>query len=217
MGKVFLLRWRTNGKEFCKIVHRDDLYKKILALTSKNDDVYDSKLEDFKEIIKSAESVFWDTDIAKDTTIPFVLEYWYADGNTSEYTVEPEEIHSDEVRKVLEKVLFERSEEDGKKEIPDNIQISWLLDGNKKEKKVNRKEVLDIFSPYIYTDAMNNGIAKRIMAIIPYSLGWYIAWDNDAEINSLFYEFGEIGFKRSISIPGIHRKNWRELKKLCDM
>ena len=38
-----------------------------------------------------------------------------------------------------------------------------------------------------------------------------------AEINSLFYEFGETGFNRSISIPGIHRKIWGELKKLCDM
>ena len=146
-----------------------------------------------------------------------MLEYWYADGNTSQYTVEPEEMHSDEVRKVLEKVLFERAEDARKKEIPENIQISWQLNGSKKKKEVNRKEVLDIFSQYIYTDAMNNGIAKRIMAIIPYSSSWYIDWDNDAEINALYYEFGETGFKRSISIPGIHRKIWGELRKLCDM
>ena len=215
MGKAVLLRWKTKGKEFCKVIRRDDLHKKFLDASEKG--VYFIKLEDFNEIIKNAESLYWDSDNVKNLKIPVVLEYWYADGNTSQYTVEPEEIHSYEVRKVLEKVLFERSEDARKKEIPENIQISWQLNGSKKKKEVNRKEVLDIFSPYIYTDAMNNGIAKRIMAIIPYSLGWYIAWDNDAEINSLFYEFGEIGFKRSISIPGIHRKIWGELKKLCDM
>ena len=215
MGKAVLLRWKTKGKEFCKVIRRDDLHKKFLDASEKG--VYFTKLEDFNENIKNAESLYWDSDNVKNLKIPVVLEYWYADGNTSQYTVEPEEIHSDEVRKVLEKVLFERAEDARKKEIPENINISWQLNGSKKKKEVNRKEVLDIFSPYIYTDAMNNGIAKRIMAIIPYSLGWYIAWDNDAEINSLFYEFGEIGFKRSISIPGIHRKIWGELKKLCDM
>lgn len=215
MGKAVLLRWRTKGKEFCKVIHRDDLYKKFLDASEKG--VYFTKLEDFNEIIKNAESLYWDSDNVKNLKIPVVLEYWYADGNTSQYTVEPEEMHSDEVRKVLEKVLFERAEDARKKEIPENINISWQLNGSKKKKEVNRKEVLDIFSQYIYTDAMNNGIAKRIMAIIPYSSRWYIAWDNDAEINALYYEFGETGFKRSISIPGIHRKIWGELKKLCDM
>ena len=215
MGKAVLLRWKTKGKEFCKVIRRDDLHKKFLDASEKG--VYFTKLEDFNEIIKNAESLYWDSDNVKNLKIPVVLEYWYADGNTSQYTVEPEEMHSDEVRKVLEKVLFERAEDARKKEIPENINISWQLNGSKKKKEVNRKEVLDIFSQYIYTDAMNNGIAKRIMAIIPYSSRWYIAWDNDAEINALYYEFGETGFKRSISIPGIHRKIWGELKKLCDM
>ena len=215
MGKAVLLRWKTKGKEFCKVIRRDDLHKKFLDASEKG--VYFIKLEDFNEIIKNAESLYWDSDNVKNLKIPVVLEYWYADGNTSQYTVEPEEMHSDEVRKVLEKVLFERAEDARKKEIPENINISWQLNGSKKKKEVNRKEVLDIFSQYIYTDAMNNGIAKRIMAIIPYSSRWYIAWDNDAEINALYYEFGETGFKRSISIPGIHRKIWGELKKLCDM
>lgn len=215
MGKAVLLRWRTKGKEFCKVIHRDDLHKKFLDASEKG--VYFTKLEDFNEIIKNAESLYWDSDNVKKLKIPVVLEYWYADGNTSQYTVEPEEMHSDEVRKVLEKVLFERAEDARKKEIPENINISWQLNGSKKKKEVNRKEVLDIFSQYIYTDAMNNGIAKRIMAIIPYSSSWYIAWDNDAEINALYYQFGETGFRRSISIPGIHRKIWGELRKLCDM
>ena len=76
---------------------------------------------------------------------------------------------------------------------------------------------MDSFSSYIYTDPMNNGIAKKIMSIIPYCLSWYINWDNDAEINALYYEYGKVGFKNSISISGIHRKIWEEFKKLCDI
>ena len=217
MGKAVLLRWKTEGKEFCRIVHRADLCEKVLSVISKNDDVCDSKLEDFKEIIKNAESIFWNADIIKDTTIPIVLEYWYADGNTSQYTIGPEESSFNEIKETLGKILFENSEDTNGKEIPESIQLSWMVDGHRKEKEVNRQDVMSIFNPYIYTDAMNNGIAKRIMAITPYSLSWYIAWNNDAEINSLYYDFGEIGFRRSIPIPGIHRKIWGELKKLCDM
>ncbi len=216
MSKSVLLRWRTNKKEFCKIVQREDLCSDFLAVASKHEDVFVSMVEDLNEIIRNAESIFWDADNVKKQKIPVVLEYWYADGNTSQYTVEPEEMTT-EIKEILEKVLFKKSEDDGKYEIPENIRISWLTNGERIEKVVSRRDVMSIFNPYIYTDAMNNGIAKRIMAVIPYSLSWYIAWDNPAEINSLFYEVGEPCIKKSITIPGIHRKIWGELKKLCDM
>lgn len=214
MSKAILLRWRTDKGNFCKIIHRDILYQKFLAFTSNNEKANDSKVEDIKEIILSSDSIYWIEKNINDS-IPLVLEYWYPDGNTSQYTVqctvEPF------IKNILEKVIFEYAKDTTIKEIPEKVQLTWIIERHKKEKEVSRQELMDSFSSYIYTDAMNNGIAKRIISIVPYSLSWYINWDNDAEINALHYEYGEIGFKKNISIPGIHRKIWGEFKKLCDI
>ena len=214
MSKAILLRWKTDKGNFCKIIHRDILYQKFLAFTSNNEKANDSKVEDIKEIILSSDSISWNEKNINDS-IPLVLEYWYSDGNTSQYTVqcavEPF------IKNILEKVIFEYAKDTTITEIPEKVQLTWTFKGHKQEKEVSRQELMDSFSSYIYTDAMNNGIAKRIISIVPYSLSWYINWDNDAEINALYYEYGEIGFKKNISIPGIQRKIWGEFKKLCDI
>lgn len=219
MSKAILLRWKTDKGNFCKIIHRDILYQKFLAFTSNNEKANDSKVEDIKEIILSSDSISWNEKNIN-APIPLVLEYWYPDGNTSQYTVqctvEPEEMNIF-IKNILEKVIFEYAKDTTITEIPENVQLTWIINGHKKEKEVSRLDLMDSFSSYIYTDPMNNGIAKKIMSIIPYCLSWYINWDNNAEINALYYEYGKVGFKNSISISGIHRKIWGEFKKLCDI
>ena len=216
MSRAILLRWKKDGKEICIVLNRRDMGKEISSLLQEQENISNPIANDLKDIVQNAESIYWDAVAACECAEnPVVLEYWYADGNTSTYTIKPEE-KNELIQRMLE-VIFKQMEHPLKKEIPEKVKFTWLIKGCKKEKNLSKLELIDIFSPYIYTDAMNNGIAKKITSIVPYSLSWYINWDNDAEINSLFYEYGEEGFKKSISIPGIHRKIWGEFKKLCDI
>lgn len=71
------------------------------------------------------------------------------------------------IKNILEKVIFEYAKDTTITEIPENVQLTWIINGHKKEKEVSRLDLMDSFSSYIYTDPMNNGIAKKIMSIIP--------------------------------------------------
>ena len=140
------------------------------------------------------------------------LDFYFSDGNASDENL----MNDDEIKKFI-KVLFDVKNEK-KILIPKTYCIKYINGGKTYIKEISRKDVRDIFGKYVETDALNNGISKRIVAINNYSKELFVNFDNAIEINSLYYKtyFEEIE-TAGIPIPYIHRIMWSCIRKMCDM
>mgnify|MGYP004648356955 CR=1 FL=1 len=214
MKKRLFLRWKNEDKNFCTVEYADVLKKKIEDVLA--DYSPSPELEELITNFTAIEGFYFDVDsIKKNSKADIIFEYWFDDANSGTFIIEATE----DARNILDKALIKPYVLGRKKWcIPDTFNMRWKKDGKNYNKDMAREEFIERFQRYIIEDATNNGISKKLVVFAPLFNDCYISWDNDAEINSLYYKrYWEGNNTKGIPIPGIHRKIWGELRKICDI
>lgn len=206
-----IVRWTRKDKEFCNLLDKKDLQKKINKLRRDYPYGYQEYIDKISDIIIAVSSIYFDIKDNSQYVIP-KLEFYFSDGNASS-----ENLINDYAIENLIKVIFDVKNEN-KIFIPETYSLKYINGGKMHIKEISRKDVRDIFEKYVEADALNNGISKKIVAINNYAKELFINFDNAVEINSLYYKtyFEEIE-TAGIPIPYIHRIMWSCIRKLCDM
>lgn len=103
-NEKIIVRWSNKGKQYDNIFEKKEIKKKIDELKRDYPHGYQQDIDDIKNIISDASSIYFSLDeINTRDTIP-VLKYWTDDGDSSEKILK---INMDEYIKTFIVAIFD--------------------------------------------------------------------------------------------------------------
>ncbi len=94
------------------------------------------------------------------------------------------------------------------------IILKWKKDGKMYSKKVKRRKIFAIFKELAEKFSSNNEISLKMLEIIPATSEIEVNWDNNADVNCIYYTI-DGGVTKGIPVISSHKLVWGEMRKLC--